>query len=209
MVMIALLLAAAVPQTPLEAEHAFIADAQAIGQWTAFRKWAAPDAIFLPPQPVAAALKDAKDPPKAVEWWPIASFLSCDGKVGANTGGALWPGGRHSYFSTIWARQPDGQWRYKLDQGDDLAEPRPRPAADPAIRRASCENKPRGLIQPRVKGAQQGSGTSPDKTLGWSWTVEADGARRFFVHLWTGTTYETVIADRVAARPKPAPKSAT
>ncbi len=206
MTIAALLLAAAVPQNPLEAERAFVADAKAIGQWTAFRKWAASDAIFLPPEgTVHDALKDAKDPPVAVDWWPTASFLSCDGKVGANTGGALWPGGRHSYFSTIWARQPGGEWRYKLDHGEDLTEPRVRPGGDgPAIRRASCDNKPRGLIQPRVKGTRQGSGTSPDKTLGWSWTVEGDGAVRFFVHLWTGTTYEPVISDRRPAKPKPA-----
>lgn len=204
MLALLLLTAGAPAMTPVDAERAFAADAQTIGQWTAFRKWAAPDAIFLPPAPISAVLKDAKDPPKSVEWWPTASFLSCDGKVGANTGGALWPGNRNSYFSTIWVKQADGGWRYKLDHGDDLADARPKPAdGGPVIRRASCENKPRGLIQPRIKGTRQGSGTSPDKTLGWSWTVEADGAIRFFVHLWTGTTYETVIADRRAAKPKP------
>lgn len=206
----ALLLAAAAPQTPVEAEYAFIADAKAIGQWTAFRKWATPDATFLPPDgTIHDALKDAKDPPVAVDWWPTASYLSCDGKVGANTGGALWPGGRNSYFSTIWKKQADGGWRYVLDNGDDLAVARPRPeAGGPAIRRASCENKPRGLIQARIKGTRQGSGTSPDKTLGWSWTVQPDGAIAYNVHLWNGTGYDLVIADRIAAKPKPAPKPA-
>ncbi|MES2754352.1 MAG: hypothetical protein V4659_06775 [Pseudomonadota bacterium] len=188
--------------TPLDAERDFAADAQRLGQWSAFRKWAAPAAIFLPPENVHAALKDAPDPAKSVEWWPTAGFLSCDGTLGANTGGAVWPDGRTNFFSTLWAKQAAGGWRWTLDHGGDLAAPRPRPAADPAIRRASCDNKPRGLIQVKRKGTQQGSGTSKDKTLGWSWTVEPDGTRVFYVHLWTGTTYEPVIADRVAA-PKP------
>ena len=38
---LALLIVAAEPQTAIDAERAFAADAQKLGQWTAFRKWAA------------------------------------------------------------------------------------------------------------------------------------------------------------------------
>ena len=45
---LALLLAAAAPQTAIDAERAFVADAQTLGQWTAFRKYAADDAVMIP-----------------------------------------------------------------------------------------------------------------------------------------------------------------
>ena len=46
----ALLLAAAAAPTAIDAEHAFARDAQRIGQWTAFRKWADSDAVMFTPQ---------------------------------------------------------------------------------------------------------------------------------------------------------------
>ncbi|WP_085808742.1 hypothetical protein [Sphingomonas sp. TZW2008] len=190
----ALLLVAAAPQSAVEAERAFAADAKAIGQWTAFRKWAADDAIFLPPQRVADALKDAPDPPVAVDWWPTASFTSCDGATAANTGGALWPGGRSSYFSTIWQRQPGGAWRWRLDHGADLSSPRAR-VAQPALRRASCRRTP------TLDDAGADGGASADGTLRWRWTVAPGGGHSFAVQMWTGGSYETVIDDRVPAPP--------
>ena len=55
----ALLLAASVP-TAVDAEFDFARDAQRIGQWTAFRKWADKDAVTFTPQAVWARefLKD-------------------------------------------------------------------------------------------------------------------------------------------------------
>ena len=196
---VALLLAAAAPQTALEAERAFAADAQRLGQWTAFRKWAAPDAIFLPPQPVSVALKDTPDPPMSVDWWPTASFVSCDGATAANTGGALWPGDRPSYFSTIWRRDADGAWRWRLDHGADLTKLRPR-VAKPIVRRASCKGRPTHNNEPGDSG-----GASDDATLRWQWQVAPDGGHRLTVQLWTGVAYQTVIDDQV---PAPRPKRA-
>jgi hypothetical protein len=73
----ALLLAAAAP-TAIDAELAFARDAQRIGQWTAFRKWADRDAVVFTPQ--AAWAREAfpkKDPPRAITWRPAHSFVSC------------------------------------------------------------------------------------------------------------------------------------
>ena len=63
-------------------------DAQRIGQWSAFRKYADETAVMFTPQAVWAHdfLKDRKDPPKSVEWWPDRSFVSCDGRTAVNTG---------------------------------------------------------------------------------------------------------------------------
>ena len=52
---IALLLAASSP-TALDAERAFAADAQRIGQWSAFRKYADRDAVMFMPQAVWAII---------------------------------------------------------------------------------------------------------------------------------------------------------
>ena len=57
--MILLLLAAAAAtaapsSTAIDAERAFASDAQRIGQWAAFRKYAARDAIMFNPQAVWA-----------------------------------------------------------------------------------------------------------------------------------------------------------
>ena len=45
-----LLLAAASAPTAIDAERAFAADAQRIGQWTAFRKYAEATAVVFTPQ---------------------------------------------------------------------------------------------------------------------------------------------------------------
>ena len=79
--MIAALLLAASRSDRRRCRSAFARDAQRIGQWTAFRKYADRDAVMFTPQAVWARdfLKGRKDPPKAVRWWPAHSFVSCDG----------------------------------------------------------------------------------------------------------------------------------
>lgn len=210
--MLAFLLAAAalqaapVPKTAADAERAFAADAKANGQWTAFRRWSTPAATMFFPEPAKAheRLKDAQDPPQSVEWTPAASFVSCDGKAAANTGPWRQAAG-NGYFSTIWVRQPAGDWKWVVDGGDELATPRAWPAQT-TTRAAACTGKPPRLEAISVAGATE-SGWSPDRTLSWQWTVATDGARRFTVRLWTGAAYETVIEDRIAAPPKPEPKA--
>ncbi len=186
----------------LDAERAFAADAQTLGQWTAFRKWASSDATMFVPQPINAQswLKDRKDPAKAIDWWPTASYVSCDGSLAVNTGGWKRPDGAVGYFSTVWQRQPDGGWKWIVDGGDTLATPR---AQFPMVREriASCDKKPQNprieLSSPRTSG----QGHAPDGTLSWYWTVKPNGERRFLALIWTGTTFESVVADDIAAPP--------
>lgn len=198
----ALLLAGAAPVTAADAERAFAADAKAIGQWSAFRKWAADDAVIFVPQPTNAQafLKPLKDPPKAVHWWPTASFVSCDGKMAVNTGGAAWPDGHASYFSTVW-KQAGGTWRWALDHGDNLETPRPR-VPEPAVRRAACSGTPAsppgGALASSVADGTGGSGRSPDQTLFYAWRSDANG-RSLRAWLWNGTGWDDVLNDRVGA----------
>jgi hypothetical protein len=200
----ALLLAMAQPpMSAIDAERAFVADAQKLGQWTAFRKWAADDATMFLPQAGSAHdwLKDKADPPVAVFWWPGRSFVSCDGNTAVNTGPWVRGWGKSvGYFTTVWKRQADGGWKWALDHGDALKTSRAE-GGDIASRRASCIGKPvkdRFVLTAAV-GATIGEGVSNDGSLHWAWIVEPSGGRQVVVRIWNGNGFETVIHDRVAA----------
>jgi hypothetical protein len=191
----ALLLMAAGPMTAIDAERAFAADAQKLGQWTAFRKYAADDALMFVPQPTNAQafLKDRKDPPVAVFWWPGRSYVSCDGSYAVNTGPWVRGWGKAvGYFTTVWKRQPDGSWKWIYDGGDELKTARAE-GGDIKPASASCEGKAYGMPH---------SGWSGDKTLAWTNVTGPEGQRSFFVWMWTGEKYENVIADYFATPPK-------
>ncbi len=202
----ALLLAAAVP-TAVDAERAFARDAQRIGQWTAFRKYADRDAVMFLPQAVWARdfLKDKKDPPRSVDWWPARSFVACDRRTAVNTGPAFRDGKASGNFTTVWQRAR-GAWRWVYDNGTPLAGPVPR-KAPPRVVRASCRGKAPGapVIPPPPLTAKQarttpedvGRGESADKTLGWDWKVEKTGEHRLRVFMWNGYRYAQVLYDHV------------
>ena len=204
--MLALLLAAALLPTAVDAERAFARDAQRLGQWTAFRKYADPDAVMFNPQVVWAHefLAGKKDPPVPVRWWPAQSYVSCDGRIAVNTGPSMRPGSNSpGYFTTIWQREKR-QWKWVYDAGDTLKVARPIPKK-PFVRRASCRGKPTAppllsLTPPskrRGKGPPDdyGIGRSADATLAWDWKVDSKGARKFRTFLWNGRGYEQVVYD--------------
>jgi hypothetical protein len=205
----ALLLAASVP-TVVDAEYAFALDAQRIGQWTAFRKWADKDAVMFNPQAVWARdfLNGRKDPPRSVRWWPAHSFVSCDGRIAVNTGAWIGADGKkHGYFTTVWQRT-GGNWRWVYDGGEAASGPIPAPPR-PQVHRASCRGKAFGapIIPPPPLSPKQslktpidnGRGESADKTLGWDWKVEKTGARKFRVYQWTGRGYAQVLYNDIPA----------
>jgi ketosteroid isomerase-like protein len=202
----ALLLATAQPMTALDAERAFAADAQKIGQWTAFAKWSADDAVMFVPQPVNAHsfLKDRKNPPVAVFWWPGRSYASCDGAYAVNTGPWVREWGKAvGYFTTVWKRQPDGSWKWIYDGGDALGTLRPEGGDVRQVTAACGGSMPSSAADaPPTEGAASGSGASPDGTLRWSWIVMPDGARAFRAFLWNGGEYDQVVTDSIAATPK-------
>ena len=188
--------------TALDAERAFAADAKTLGQWTAFRKWSTDDAVMFVPQPTNAHdfLKDRKDPPKAIDWWPTASYISCDGSLAANTGGWARPDGSVGYFTTVWQKQSDGTWKWIVDGGDGVATPRPRPSA-PKVVRAKCKEPPPFPtvygVPPPNSGMEIAYGYSRDRSLQWYWRVNADGSRALTVNL----EGSLVIDDRIAGSP--------
>jgi hypothetical protein len=204
---IALLIAAATP-TAVDVEYAFARDAQRIGQWTAFRKYADPDAVMFTPQATWARdfLKNRKDPPKSVRWRPAHSWVSCDGRTAVNTGPAFGPDGKaYGDFTTVWQRT-DGQWRWVYDGGAPLSK---SPPSRPQVHRATCRGKAPGapIIPPpplspkqaRTSPEDNGRGQSADKTLGWDWKVEKNGGRHLRVFMWNGMRYAQVLYNDVPA----------
>lgn len=195
----ALLLAAAAPapMSAIDAERAFAADAQKIGQWTAFRKYAADDAAMFVPERVNAQawLKDRTDPPTSLYWWPGRSYVSCDGTVAVNTGPWVRSFGKAvGYFTTIWTRQADGSWKWIYDAGEPEKFARGE-GGDISPFIASCKGKPSGVIQAK-------SQHSKDQSLAWLINVGPRGQRRLRVYQWNGARYQMVIEDKVAAGAK-------
>ncbi len=194
---LAVLAAATVQATAVDAERAFAARAQTEGMWTAFRATAADDAAMFVPQQVKAQewLKGRKDPRTAYMWWPAEAYVSCDGSTAITTGPSVL-GGARGYFTTVWSRQADGKWKWLLDHGDRLD--RPRPAREqPLTRRASCRSLPSELREEGVRGHE--IGTSPDRSLVWRWNVYENGARIVWAELWNGRSFVPILEDKVEA----------
>jgi hypothetical protein len=194
----------------VDAERAFARDAQRLGQWTAFRKYADPDAVMFTPQAVWAHefLRGRKDPAQSVRWWPAQSYVSCDGRTAVNVGPSSSDGGKRvGYFTTVWQREK-GRWRWVYDAGDTLKTPMARPRK-PLVVRASCRGRATGAplmnpptTRPRGPGAAPadfGRGQSADRTLAWDWKVESKGERRFRTYMWNGSHYEQILYQQTPA----------
>ena len=195
-----MLLATPDPETAIEAERAFNRAAQTEGQWTAFRKYSTPDAVLFTPQPAKAhEVLPQKDPSITVQWWPAESYVSCDGTVAVNTGPWVRPKA-NGYFTTVWVRQTDGDFKWVYDGGDQLATPRALPEK-PKVRTASCSPMPPAIVEVATPGGKVGRGSSPDGTLRWFWSVDANGARHFVANLWDGKQFQPVLENQIAAPP--------
>lgn len=229
MIAVALLVAAAAVSGAVDAERAFASRAQTEGQWTAFRAFAAPDALMFGPEPTNAhqLLKDAKNPRVAVMWWPRQSWVSCDAELAVNTGPWVRSGGKSTgTFTTVWQRQADGGWKWLLDHGRDT--PRLVAAGDqPHIVQPVCRNlaaaanaKPslapaRQLVVqlpdrmpssdlPRpagTEGAVIGGGASPDNSLRWEARALSGepGDHVFRVWTWDGGSYRLALFEAIGA----------
>lgn len=207
MIALAVLLLAASPaaeaaQGAIAAERDFAQMAQTQGQWTAFRHFAADDALLFTPGPTDAreALADLPDPPVAVMWWPARSFVSCDGTVVVNTGPWVRPGNRRGYFVTVWQHQADGNWRWLLDDGSDLETPIAAGEA-PVVRQAACQGElPRRRTAEVAQAGPRTAGQSDDATLRWSWADRGAQGMRLSIQLFDGEAMETVFTHDTPAQ---------
>lgn len=178
------------PSSVFAAEIAFNRLVRDKGQWTAFRETAADDAIMFVPERVLAKqwLKGRADPAQPVSWTPSTIYVSCDGNSAASTGNWTRADGAVGYFTTIWRRDKKGAWKWVVDHGDTLAQP--RKASEFLIGKvASCKPRPKDDAAP----------VPPvDDSLIWSADAAPDGGRHVTVRMWNGSAYDMVIDDRVA-----------
>jgi hypothetical protein len=181
--------------TAVDAERAMEEAAQTEGQWTAIRRFAAPDAVVLarPPHGIDGLPKE--DPRTAYHWQVAQSFVSCDGNTAVNTG--PWQrSDRSGYFTTAWERQKGGQFKWVVDSGDALETPRIAPP-EPLVKKASCEGKPQEFPLVTATGGPSGDHYSADKTLRWSWQVMDSGTILFTLFLWDGKEHRNVLRDTI------------
>lgn len=128
-------------------EDAFCAMAREKGILAAFQHFAAPDVAFIDTDPRQwrgpAAVQQRMGPDRpgvSLTWSAYFTDVSDDGTLGYNYGRyelrAPGPDGkevvRGGWFLSIWKRQPDGSWKYVMDNGapDRPAAPPPKPAND-------------------------------------------------------------------------------
>lgn len=185
-------------------EFAFARAAREEGTWTAFRKYAAKDAVWPAPdwQEVQQALRGVPDPARPVVWGPDTAWSSCDGSFAVTTGGASFPDGRTSRFLTVWQRQEDGEYRWVLDQGFD-GGPGFVEADTVSSATGECRLAAFGRAPKVRRGEQWGSGHSDDGTLAWDTRLAADCSRTATVLLKKGEGMEEVF--RRTAPPPPVP----
>jgi ketosteroid isomerase-like protein len=130
-------------------EDAFCAMAKEKGVLAAFEHFAAPDVAFIDTDPRQfrglAAVRErmgTDQPGVSLTWSALFTDVSDDGTLGYNYGRyeSRRPGldGKESvrtgFFLTIWKRQPDGSWKYVMDNG---APDRPPPAVSSAAKPAA------------------------------------------------------------------------
>ncbi|MBM3594233.1 MAG: hypothetical protein FJX31_00180 [Alphaproteobacteria bacterium] len=186
---------AANPSALIATEIAFNRRAQEKGQWTAFREFAAKDAMMFVPQPVNAQtwLKGRANPPQSVVWQPHQVWMSCDGSLGATRGAWQRPDGSTGYFTTIWRRQKKGDYKWVMDEGDALAAPLEAPELI-AARIAGCRSRPGDWPAPQWTDGEIRGGEATDGTLFWQVRVRPDGRRHLSVGLWDGSQWQAAVS---------------
>ena len=195
------------PSKIVATELAFARLARKQGQWTAFRAFAAPDAVMhLDSGLVSAAafLTGRADPPAAVQWKPRGVWMSCGGSLAVSRGRFVDPEGKVGTFVTVWELQGDGSYRWIYDGGapDD---PQPDPALDEAPLEdlitvealetvqghvADCPEPGAPPLPPPptaayVEGAQVGTRNSADATMQVGWLHGPSGERDVWIRWWT------------------------
>lgn len=192
------------PSAVIATELAFAREAREEGQWTAFREYAAEDAVMFVPEAVKAQewLSDREDPPQPVQWQPHEVWSSCDGSLSVTKGAWQRPDGSVGYFTTVWERQgrpgDDEEYRWVLDQGDVLAEPLPEPDIIQTTV-ADCGGDALPVAPASTPGLTSGSGGSRDRTLTYAWDVAPDLSRTLTVTMLIDGEAEDVLAVAVPA----------
>ena len=188
------------PSDVVATEIAFARMAREKGQWTAFAEYAADEATMFVPEAVNARqwLKGRSNPAQSVAWQPHQVWMSCDGSMAVTKGAWQRPDGSQGYFTTIWQRQKNREYRWVLDQGDVLAEPLIEPEF---IQTDVADCGSPGDIAATIheRASATGRGASVDGTLAYQWAVFPDQSRVLEVHLGKGAGFAKVLSVSVTA----------
>ncbi len=208
------------------ADIAFAKAAREDGQWTAFRHYAASDAVLHGVNGVIPAgpfLEGQQDPAQSVNWVPRAIWSSCDGSLAVSFGRYAEPDGIVGSYTTVWVLQGDGDYRWVYDLGgpDDPQPPAPTPRAEPApgedvivvpgltsiegkvadcIRDGVLPDAPLAVIADNTVST---SAQSRDGTLQWRWEQHANGDRRVVVDYLREGEWEQALDFAVPATEAP------
>ncbi len=113
------------------ADFAFAKMTREEGQWTAFRAYAASDAVMDAPggyAPVSEVLAGLADPTEPIRWAPTNVWSSCDGTLAVSLGRFIRPGGLVGDYVTVWELQRDNTYKWVYDTGTpDDPQPVPEP----------------------------------------------------------------------------------
>ncbi len=186
------------------ADVAFARMARDEGQWTAFRRFAAPGAVIHGrngPVPIETYIAGRADPEVSNAWTPNTIWASCDGTLAITFGRFQVPDGDVGSYVTVWELQPDRSYKWTYDVGA-LDDPQPEPEAGPDIpegedviivsgmssiegRVADCPTRGAALAQIPIRLApfptRTGDAGSDDGSLRSTWFHTANGERRITV----------------------------
>ncbi|WP_338241714.1 hypothetical protein [Aurantiacibacter hainanensis] len=177
------------------ADFAFAKMAREEGNWTAFRAYAADDAMMDAPDgfaPASELLSGLEDPPEPIRWAPTDVWSSCDGSLAVTLGRFVRPNGVVGDYVTVWELQRDNSYKWIYDTGTpDDPQPVPEPDADlpeDAIvvegmssitgRVAECQpDAGQSALPLAVTGVATSASTAEDSSLTWQSILQADGSR--------------------------------
>lgn len=201
------------PSAVIAAELALAREAREKGQWSAFREYAAEDAVMFVPEAVTAQawLSGRKDPLQPIQWQPHEVWSSCDGSLSVTRGAWQASDGSTGYFTTVWRREDrrrDERYRWVLSQRAPIEEP----LAEPDMIRTTVADCTSDDLPASFDSAQAdweanrdaagdvaGYGESADRTLVYRYGVAPDRAREVTVFLREGDSMTEVLRSEVAA----------
>ncbi|BBC71128.1 conserved hypothetical protein [Altererythrobacter sp. B11] len=189
------------PTAAIAADIAFAQLAQREGQWKAFRKTAADDAVLFAPGPVPAKgwLEKQPEPAQSVAWQPHSVISSCDGTLAATFGAAQWPDGKQSEYVTVWqrkrekSRDRDSEYKWVLDSGD-FVEQAPKRPEFVQTQVADCKTPPKASAAP---AGGMLSRAADDGTLRYDY-VAAPGGGVLTLSWWDGTEFREAYRQQLA-----------